>query len=638
MNNLIFFHVNKVNPQNRTATDSLFTKLDSGEWQDVYWGCLAAEVKSEYMYKLNKHPNAYYIYVHYWHENNEKLPMKITICNVKINEEKVQAKKVCTLSSEEYVNYIMEEAKIIIHEDFEKIYDYIKVIDNEEIYNRLDIFATKNAATQSINDRSFPLREDSVTLHDVNAISFSKSFRRMQDKAQIFTLSKGDHYRTRLTHTNDVVRIGKLIARKINIGLKKLESEFLIDEDEVEAIALGHDIGHTPFGHQGERTLNDIINGKLDIIPNGGDNLVHDMGGFKHNVQSVRTLTHIEEESLNYDGLNISYRVLEGILKHSKYSKNDVLKLIELDVANNLNLDAEEDKNCFEDGKIKDEYNDIKYANTYLTGKIVNIADEIAQRGSDIEDAVKSKKIKIKELISCFAVTKYERKMEDIKKQLSSISKVKKYDKKNINLYLFKDIIINWLIDDITSSASIKDIKSNHDNSNLWFSEDIERLNGTIEDIIRNKVVMSQEVTMFDNNAKKIIAKLFKEYYENPRLLNDNTIHRIMIDMLNNKFTKHYAVDFRNMNKDYVTKVIEDINDIDGSVYAVLQKLTPSDEDKIVNKTSNELENLLKEDPNEYDRLMLKVRYEQQKIIIRNICDYIAGMSDSFALEECNKI
>ena len=460
----------------------------------------------------------------------------------------------------------------------------------------------------------------------------------MQDKAQIFTSAKGDHYRTRLTHTNDVVRISKHIVRKLNNGLKELKSDFSIDEDEVEAIALGHDIGHTPFGHQGERTLNDIINGKYGIIPNGGKELVHDMGGFKHNVQSVRVLSHIEEESLQYNGLNISYRVLEGILKHSKYSKNDIIKLAGDEIANHLNLNAKVDRNIYSDGKEINEFSSLKYENTYLSGKIVNIADEIAQRGSDIEDAIKSQKIKMKEIVKIFETTRYRDKMDEMENILKEKAGASKYDKRNVYLYLFKDKIISWLIDDITCSKNVEGINAENDDYNLWFSEDIERLNNIIEEIISNKVVMSQEVTKFDNDAKNIIIKLFKVYYENPRILNDNIIHRIFIDMLNNEFIHHYAVDFRNMNKDYVNNVIEEISNIDKNVFEAIEGITKDEEADIITNMPYELKEKYKENNEKFEILMLKIRYEQQKIIIRNICDYIAGMTDSFALDEYNSI
>ena len=637
MNNLVFFHIDKLNPKNSKATNTLYNNLESDDWNAVYWNNLDEETKNKYIRQLKETDKAYYIYVHYLDENNEKIPLEITICEPRIENEMVEVKRICTLYSEEYVKYIMEETRILIGEDFGDYGDYVRVIETEEIFNRVEILSSyKKNITDGCSKRQFKISESEELLHDVNAISFSKSFRRLQDKTQIFTLSKGDHFRTRLTHTNDVVRISKLITRKINQRLENIKADFAIDEDEVEAIALGHDIGHTPFGHQGERTLNDIIASNI-IIPNGGEELLKDMGGFKHNVQGIRILTHIEENSLNYNGLNISYRVLEGILKHSKYSKNDVRKLINTEIVEHLNINCELDINCSSQENIT-EYDNGKYKNTYISGKIVNLADEIAQRGSDIEDAVKSKKVKIEELVSILKCTKYGEKIKNILSINKTVPNIKKYDKDDIRLYNFKERIIDYLIDDVTDGYNIEFINMEEDNYELWFSDNMNRLNNMIEDIIRNKVVMSQEVTKFDSDAKNIIIKLFKTYYENPRLLNDNVIHRIFFDMYDTLVLRHYAVDFRNMNKKYVEKVIKEIHRIKPNVYSELRKVTREDEELIIDKIPNELYEEMENDSKKLELLHLKIRYEQQKVIIRNICDYIAGMTDSFALEEYNSI
>lgn len=121
---------------------------------------------------------------------------------------------------------------------------------------------------------------------DVDRIVHSKAFRRLKHKTQVFLQPEGDHYRTRMTHTLEVTRIARTIAR----GLR-------LNEDLTEAIGLGHDLGHTPFGHAGERVLN-------EIMPEG----------FSHNIQSVRVVDVLEEEG---DGLNLTWEVRNGILCHS---------------------------------------------------------------------------------------------------------------------------------------------------------------------------------------------------------------------------------------------------------------------------------------------------------------------------------
>ncbi len=123
--------------------------------------------------------------------------------------------------------------------------------------------------------------------HDRDRITHSKSFRRLKHKTQVFLSPAGDHYRTRLTHTLEVAQIGRTIAKALDLN-----------EDLVEAISLGHDLGHTPFGHAGEEVLNDIHK-----------------GGFRHYEQSLRVADILERDG---KGLNLTYEVRDGILRHSK--------------------------------------------------------------------------------------------------------------------------------------------------------------------------------------------------------------------------------------------------------------------------------------------------------------------------------
>jgi len=155
---------------------------------------------------------------------------------------------------------------------------------------------------------------------DVDRIIHSKSFRRLKHKTQVFLSPEGDHYRTRLTHTLEVTRIARTIAR----GLE-------LNEDLTEAIALGHDLGHTPFGHAGERALNVIM--KND-------------GGFRHYEQSLRIVDKLEKDG---EGLNLTYEVRNGIVRHT----NDPL------------------------------------ADT-LEGRIVRLSDKIAYVNHDVDDSVRA--------------------------------------------------------------------------------------------------------------------------------------------------------------------------------------------------------------------------------------------------------
>lgn len=149
-------------------------------------------------------------------------------------------------------------------------------------------------AALSINTRGRQIEELPCPIRtsfqrDRDRILYSKSFRRLKHKTQVFLSPEGDHYRTRLTHTLEVSQIARTISRAL-----------CLNEDLTEAIALGHDLGHTPFGHAGEAILNEIV-----------------PGGFKHYLQSLRVVDKLEREG---QGLNLCWEVRDGILKHSKGS------------------------------------------------------------------------------------------------------------------------------------------------------------------------------------------------------------------------------------------------------------------------------------------------------------------------------
>ena len=176
---------------------------------------------------------------------------------------------------------------------------------------------------------------------DRDRIIHGTSFRRLDGKTQVFLNGKGDHYRTRLTHTIEVATISRTVARTLSLN-----------EDLAEAIALAHDLGHPPFGHAGEETL---------------DRLMKEHGGFDHNEQSLRVVEVLEESYPQQPGLNLSYEVLEGLRKHHR----------EL---------VSPDGEC--------------YPSPSLEAQVANIADEIAYYSHDLEDGLASGLLSDEELMS----------------------------------------------------------------------------------------------------------------------------------------------------------------------------------------------------------------------------------------------
>ncbi|OLA48884.1 MAG: hypothetical protein BHW39_00210 [Firmicutes bacterium CAG:552_39_19] len=185
--------------------------------------------------------------------------------------------------------------------------------ENIDSENGLAVLAQRNEYCERAYNLRAPMQHRGEFQRDYERIVHSKAFRRMVDKAQVFSASKGDYYRTRMTHTQAVSQIARGIAEGLGLNM------YL-----TEAIALGHDIGHTPFGHQGERTLDSILQGKFNIIKNVGS-FTGDLsfGGFKHNYQSIRVATLLEEEYTEICGMDLSYQTLEGMLKHTKLKRDN---------------------------------------------------------------------------------------------------------------------------------------------------------------------------------------------------------------------------------------------------------------------------------------------------------------------------
>jgi dGTPase len=162
------------------------------------------------------------------------------------------------------------------------------------------MISPKGVRSQDTKGRDLPETESDVRTcfqRDIDRITHSKSFRRLMHKTQVFLQPEGDHYRTRLTHTLEVSRIARTIARALELN-----------EDLTEAVALGHDLGHTPFGHAGERAMNEIL---------------RDEGGFKHAEQSLRVVEKIEKDG---KGLNLTWEVRDGIANHTSGGMPETLE------------------------------------------------------------------------------------------------------------------------------------------------------------------------------------------------------------------------------------------------------------------------------------------------------------------------
>ena len=473
---------------------------------------------------------------------------------------------------------------------------------------KLDKLAQKDCQSVRVYGNSNISQFRTEFQRDRERIVNCKAFRRLVDKAQIFGADKGDYYRTRMTHSLEVNQIAKAISYALNLNL-----------DLTEAIALGHDLGHTPFGHQGERTLDDILCGeqKVGIVTDDDDKLLKErcFGGFKHNYQSARVLTVLEEKYNEYPGLNVSIQVVEGVLKHTRLKPKEI------------KLEDFLDRKYLREINIR--YDEGMQVCSSLEGQVVAIADEIAQRGHDVDDALTSGVMTIDEFIDRLKISKCKELEEVIKKEREEIDNSKRLiiDKEELKIARIVSGIVHYFIETtiehsrnrMKEYASLGEIGLNNDIKIIEFSPDVDRVNAYLERVVQKKVICNTEVARADYNASMIVKALFEKYYKNPRLLHSGTLHKVFIEMLRhpNKMVANSAI---NMNDGSIKLVNEEI-------YDITQKSLDKD---IISKYLEDKTNERCEDE--------IIIYEKRKILVRAITDYIAGMTDGYALEEYERL
>jgi dGTPase len=296
---------------------------------------------------------------------------------------------------------------------------------------------------------------------DRDRILHTTAFRRLEYKTQVFINYEGDYYRTRLTHTLEVAQIGRTIARALGAN-----------EDLLEAICLAHDLGHPPFGHSGETVL---------------ARLMHEAGGFDHNKQSMRIITRLERRYPEFPGLNLTWEVREGIVKHES----------EYDVA-----DASE-------------YNpDLR---GHLEAQIANVADELAYTAHDLDDGLRSSMITPYMLDG---ITLWEILTESVGWQEVVLDDLMRHR-------LIRRLI-GMEVTDLVQSTHARLMESNVRSVEelqrlsynvIGYSEDMHRRNRQLKDFLYNKLYRHHRVVRMAVKAEKIISNLFQAYCDEPAIL-----------------------------------------------------------------------------------------------------------------------
>ena len=365
---------------------------------------------------------------------------------------------------------------------------------------KLEEIEDKNLASYAVRSRNTQGRKflenepnyRTAYQRDRDRIIHTTAFRRLEYKTQVFINYEGDYYRTRLTHTLEVSQIGRTISRALGAN-----------EDLVEAICLAHDLGHPPFGHSGETTLSSLMT---------------DYGGFDHNKQSLRILTLLEQRYPDFAGLNLSYEVLEGLVKHeTEYDKSD---------AQNYAPELR--------GNIETQ--------------ICNIADELAYTAHDLDDGLRSGIINIQMLenIDLWQI----------------ITKSIDWTGNNFDELLRHRLIrrligieVNELLNTtnqrliesrITSVDELQRLSYNV----VCFSEEMHRRNRQLKDFLYKYLYRNYRLVRMSVKAEKIISNLFNIFKSEPNILplqfnlamNEKGLERTICDHIAG-MTDRYAIE-----------------------------------------------------------------------------------------------
>ncbi len=325
-----------------------------------------------------------------------------------------------------------------------------------------------------------PSKSRSPFRRDCDRVIHSTAFRRLKHKTQVFVFHEGDHYRTRLTHTLEVAQIARALARQLGL-----------DEDLTETLALAHDLGHPPFGHAGERAL---------------DTCLQAFGGFDHNAQTLRVVTALEHRYPEFDGLNLTWEALEGIVKHNgplidksgapagRYRDRGVpLGIAEYNAAYNLEL----------------------WSFASLEAQVAAIADDIAYDAHDIDDGLRAGLFRVDDLKVMPLTAEM---IADIARHYPDLDDARR------GAELVRELI-SCLIGAVVAEAekrleaarlrSVDDVR-NHGRVLIAFPDGVAQAEADIKAFLKLRMYRHDRVMRVMDDAESILFDLFARYQETP--------------------------------------------------------------------------------------------------------------------------
>ncbi|MCW5655042.1 deoxyguanosinetriphosphate triphosphohydrolase [Hydrogenophaga sp.] len=317
---------------------------------------------------------------------------------------------------------------------------------------------------------------------DRDRVIHSTAFRRLVYKTQVFLNHEGDLFRTRLTHSLEVAQLGRSIARSLRLN-----------EDLVEAIALAHDLGHTPFGHAGQDALHACLR-RLSPTPDAAS---EDSGwGFEHNLQSLRVVDELEERYPAFDGLNLSFETREGVLKHCSR-------------ANAQRLEAQEP------GGVAWRF--LHGGAPSLEAQLCNLADEIAYNAHDIDDGVRSGLLTMEQLEDVELFDHYRRRALDAHPRLGG------------RRLLFEAIrlMLSDQVYDVIDTTRARIAGSGVDSTAavrahtvlVAFSDDMRHRTQQLKTFLLRNLYRHPQVMETTSRARKVVNDLFERYLAEPQEL-----------------------------------------------------------------------------------------------------------------------
>jgi dGTPase len=325
-----------------------------------------------------------------------------------------------------------------------------------------------------------PAKTRSPFRRDCDRVIHCTAFRRLKHKTQVFVFHEGDHYRTRLTHSLEVAQIARALARQLGL-----------DEDLTETLALAHDLGHPPFGHAGERAL---------------DSCLQAHGGFDHNAQSLRVVTSLEHRYPDFDGLNLTWESLEGIVKHNgplidkagrpvgRYRDHGVpLGISEYDRIHDLEL----------------------WSFASLEAQVAGIADDIAYDAHDIDDGLRAGLFTVDDLkvmpLTAGMIADIAKRYPDLDDGRRGAELVRE-----LIAYLIGAVFYETRKRLDTAKPQSADEVRNHDGTLVAFSTEAAEAEAMIKIFLKERMYRHPRVMLVMGEAESILFDLFARYQRSP--------------------------------------------------------------------------------------------------------------------------